>query len=102
MDGAGELYPAKIHFCGPSMIHGLNFVSAIGFQPSSDLVRSNDQRTGPPGDVEDVSDMIAMPMRDKNEIRSDLADINSLGERIRRYEGIEEQSFATRFDCETS
>ena len=101
MNGAGEFDAAEIHFGRAAMIHRLDILHAFGFEPGSDFVGSDNRRAGPRGDVDYIRDVIAVTVRDQNEIRRDLFDVDFFRQRIRRNERVEEKRFAAGGDRET-
>jgi hypothetical protein len=101
VDGAGEFHPAKIRFGGAAVIHRLKILHAFSLEPASHFEGCDHGRSGSIRDVRHVSDVIAMSVRNENEIGRDALYVDFAGERIRRDERIEEEGLAASLDSET-
>jgi hypothetical protein len=101
MNGGGKLDPAEGHFRGATVIHGLDILDPLSFEPGADFVGRDHRRAGAVRDIDHVRDMIAVAVRNENEIRRDFFHVNLFGQRIRGDEWIEEQRFAGGLDGET-
>ena len=84
------------------MIHSLHVFHALAFEPAADFVWRDDRGTSPAGDLHHVGNVIAVPMREENEIGGYLLDVDLRGEGIRGDEWIEEERLAAGDDGETS
>ncbi len=102
MDRGGQLDPAERRRRGAAVIHRLHvFHAFFRLEPVAHLERRDHRRAGALRDLDHIRHVIAVPVRNENEISRHLADIDFFRERIRRNEGIEEQRFAGDFDGET-
>jgi hypothetical protein len=83
------------------MVHCLHVLNPLARKPLADLERRDNSRAGALRDLNHISDVIAVAMRDENEIGSDLFRIDLFRERIGGDEWIKKQCFPASDDGET-
>ena len=74
---------------------------ALFVEPGGDFEAGNHERVGASGNFHRIADMVAVPVRNEDEIRRHFFHINVFGERIARNERVEQQGFAANYDRET-
>ena len=96
MNGIHEFGAAKIELETAAMVQRMHARSALFVEPGGDFEIGNHQRVGAFGDFHRVADVVAVPVRDEDEIRGHLFYVNGFGERIAGNERVEQAGFFRR------
>lgn len=83
------------------MVHALDILEALAFEPAADFVGRDDRRTGPLRDIYDIGYVIAVPVRNENEVSRNFFDIDFFREWVWGDEWIEEERFSAGLDRKT-
>ena len=101
MNGVHEFGAAKIEFETAAVVHRMHSRRALLVEPGGDFIIGNHQRVGAFGDFHRVADVVAVPVRNEDEIRRHCFHVNGLRQRIAGDERVEQQCFAADHDRKT-
>ena len=101
MDGGGQLDSPERCSDGATVVHRLDILQALLFEPGADFERRDDRCAGPLRDRHHIRHVIAVAMRNKNKIGGDFFRVDLLSEWIWGDEWIEEKRLSAGLDRKT-